>query len=211
MKAGFTEVVTANSEVLFSSGFLDLSAEPMVVSIPDMGSRFWIAQLEDWWSDNLDSVGSRATGTKAQSFALVGPNWTGTLPAGMTKRQFQTNNAWLLIRFRVKSSDPNDVAAAEQLQDQIDVRPLSKFGTDWKPPVKVEVRPPIGNKAPSEQVETMDPVQYFAKVAEVLGKNPPKPADTAAVKNLRSSAWCRDRSSIPLRSQPTNARPWALA
>ena len=64
-------------DTLYSLAQLDLSQEPMVLSVPEMGDRFWIMQLIDAWNNVPHAPGSRAVG---RNFAIVGPAWKGTLP-----------------------------------------------------------------------------------------------------------------------------------
>ena len=73
-------VVGLNVDTLYSLGALDLAQGPMVLSIPEMGNRFWIMQLIDAWNNVPHAPGSRTVGGNGGNFAIVGPNWNGTLP-----------------------------------------------------------------------------------------------------------------------------------
>ena len=78
-------IVGLNVDTLYSLAQLDLSKEPMVLSVPAMGDRFWIMQIIDAWNNVPHAPGSRTLGGKGGNFALVGPGWTGTLPEGVTE------------------------------------------------------------------------------------------------------------------------------
>jgi len=78
----FTDVVSANADTLYSFAWLDLAQEPIVLSVPEMGERYYLMQLLGAWTDVFASPGSRTTGNGRGDFAIVGPRWTGTLPAG---------------------------------------------------------------------------------------------------------------------------------
>ena len=54
----------------------------MVLSVPDMGKRFWLMQIIDAWNNVPHAPGSRTVGSRGGNFAIVGPTWKGTLPAG---------------------------------------------------------------------------------------------------------------------------------
>lgn len=71
-----------NNDTLYSTAWVDISKEPMILSHPDMpDGRYFTFQLAGFDSDNFDFVGKRTTGSKAGNFAIVGPDWQGELPA----------------------------------------------------------------------------------------------------------------------------------
>src|ERR1700677_1336764 len=94
--ASFKQVVRANVDTLYSSAFLDLSKEPVVLSLPDTHGRYHLLPLFDGWTDVFASPGTRTTGDGAGSFLIAGPDWTGTPPAGMQVLRAPTNMVWLL-------------------------------------------------------------------------------------------------------------------
>ncbi|HMK20824.1 MAG TPA: DUF1254 domain-containing protein, partial [Terriglobales bacterium] len=79
--AAFKEVVRANVDTLYSSAFLDLSAEPIVLSVPDTHGRYYLLPMLDAWTNIFASPGKRTAGTTAGNFAITGPGWTGSFPA----------------------------------------------------------------------------------------------------------------------------------
>jgi len=72
-----------NQDTLYSMAWVDVGDEPVILSHPDMGNRYFTFQLASMDSDNFAYVGKRTTGGKAGSFAIVGPGWKGRLPAGV--------------------------------------------------------------------------------------------------------------------------------
>ncbi len=185
VKAGFRDVVTVNTEVLFGSAFLDLRKEPMILSVPDMGARYWIAQMQDWWSENLDSAGSRLTGNQAQSIAIVGPGWQGSLPAGMIVRRSATNNLWLLPRLRVNPQSQADVQQAREKLEQFRLVPLSAYGKpDWTPVVDVPPRPPFAMAAPVVQLLSLQGERFYQELAQAMLANSPHAGDAAMLEAM---------------------------
>src|SRR5881398_511675 len=61
-----TAVVTPNSDTPYSFAWLDLRAEPIVLSVPAIEKgRYYSVQLEDGNTFNFGYIGSRATGNEA--------------------------------------------------------------------------------------------------------------------------------------------------
>ena len=118
-------VVGFNADTLYSLAQLDLSQESMVLSVPEMGDRFWIMQIIDAWNIVPYAPGSRTVGGKGGNFAIVGPAWKGTLPQGITEMRVPTNLA--MIGGRTYTGDPDDYATVHALQDRYKLAPLSQF------------------------------------------------------------------------------------
>ena len=77
-------IACANQDVVYGAGFLDnLDKEPIVFQVPDFGDRFWVYALYDARTDQLSNIGKQY-GTKPGFYMVVGPNWKGETPKGIT-------------------------------------------------------------------------------------------------------------------------------
>jgi len=136
--ASFKQVVRVNVDTLYSSAFLDLAEEPLVLSVPDTHGRYYLLPLFDAWTNVFATPGTRTTGNSANSVLIAGPDWSGTAPSGMQVLRSPTNMVWLLGR--TQTNGPGDYAAVHAVQDGYKLVPLSKFGTSYVPE-KVAVDP----------------------------------------------------------------------
>lgn len=71
--ASFKDVTAPNADTLYSTAWLDLAKEPYVLSLPEMGGRYFLMPMLSGWTDVFEVPGKRTTGTKAQSYAITGP------------------------------------------------------------------------------------------------------------------------------------------
>ena len=92
------EVTAPNADTLYTLAWLDVTKEPWVLSLPDMQDRYFLMPMLSGWTDVFQVPGKRTTGTKAQTYAITGPNWKGTLPPGVTEYKSPTGMVWILGR-----------------------------------------------------------------------------------------------------------------
>ena len=81
-----TAVITPNSDTPYSLLFVDLRAEPIVLSVPAVEKeRYYSVMLCDGNTFNYGYIGSRATGNDPGDYMVVGPEWNGETPRGIKK------------------------------------------------------------------------------------------------------------------------------
>ena len=174
--ASYRDVTAPNADTLYTTGFFDVGKEPWVLSIPDMKGRYALLPMLDGWTTVFQVPGKRTTGTGAQTYAITGPGWKGSLPAGVKEYKSPTSMVWLLGRIYCTGT-PEDYAEVHKLQDEFKLVPLSSYGKPYTPPEHT-VDPSIDMKtAVREQVNRMDAVAYFTLLCKLMKDNPPATAD----------------------------------
>jgi hypothetical protein len=174
--ASFRDVTAPNADTLYTQAFIDVGKEPWVLSIPNMNGRYALFPMLDGWTTVFQVPGKRATGTAAQTYAITGPGWKGTLPSGVKEYKSPTNIVWMLGRIYCTGT-PEDYAEVHKLQDEFKLVPLSSYGKPYTSPAGT-VDPSIDMKtAVREQVNRMDAVAYFTLLCKLMKDNPPAAAD----------------------------------
>ncbi|MGE0223217.1 MAG: DUF1254 domain-containing protein, partial [Acetobacteraceae bacterium] len=178
--ASYRDVTAPNADTLYTIAWVDVGKEPWVLSLPEMKGRYALFPLLDGWTTVFQVPGMRTTGTGAQTYAITGPGWSGTLPPGVKEYKSPTSIVWMLGRIYCTGT-PQDYAEVHALQDQVRVVPLSAYGKPYTPPAAT-VDPSIDMKtAVREQVNRMDAVSYFKLLSELMKRNPPSQADMPAL------------------------------
>ena len=149
-----------------------------------MKGRYFLFPMLDGWTNVFQVPGKRTTGTGAQKYAITGPGWSGTLPAGVTEYKSPTSGlVWVLGRIYCTGT-PQDYKAVHAAQDQVSVVPLSSFGKPYTPPPGVVDTKLDMKTAVREQVNALDGVAFFKLLAELMKTNPPAADDAPMMAKL---------------------------
>ena len=171
------------TDASYVGAWLDLTEEPVVLSVPSSDGRYYVIMLEDAWTNDLSSVGSRTTGDGPGDFAIVGPGWNGTLPSNVTRIQSSTNS--LMLAARAQLNGPADLPATAAFLDNITVTPLSAWKTNSTPPATVPVTssmtPDALASTSAAYVANMSPEAFYSRLATAMGGNPPSSVDTPVI------------------------------
>jgi hypothetical protein len=188
--AGVKAVVRPNFDTLYSSGWLDLTKEPVIVSVPDTNGRYYLLPMLDMWTDVFASPGWRTTGTAAGNFIIVPPGWRPDLKDRLIDQlpkdtqRIDAPTAYVWIIGRTKTDGPQDYDAVHKIQAGYKITPLSQWGKAPEP-VQVKIDPTINMKTPPKiQVDTMSAGKYFAYAAELMKLQPPHITDQPIIAQM---------------------------
>jgi hypothetical protein len=189
----FRQVIRPNADTLYSGAWLDLSQEPVLLHVPDTKGRYYLMQLMDAWTETISVPGKRTTGTGEGWFAIVGPDWKGTLPPHVERIDCPTNTAWLLGRTQTNGAADYDFVHA--IQGGYKLVPLGQYVAAHSSDAQTsEPSLPLstvmalqarrGAAPPPVQVEHMSAVEFFRLFTELLKRNPPHHGDEPMMRQL---------------------------
>jgi len=168
-------VVTPNSDTPYSYLWLDLRAEPIVVTMPKIEPhRYYTGQIVDLYTYNTAYLGTRAYGNDGGTFLLAGPDWSGEKPAGV-KDVIHIETQFAYILFRTQLFNMADPPKVNKIQDQYKAQPLSAFLHQPASPA-----PPAVNWPRPAEIEKPSP-DIFPIVDFLFQFCPPNPSETATL------------------------------
>jgi hypothetical protein len=165
-----------NNDTLYSIAWLDLSKEPVILSVPDVGDRYYTMEIASFDSDNFAYVGMRTTGTKVGNYAIVGPSWKGQLPAGVQQlTPSRTPSAFILGRTLLRG--PDDLPALRAVMAEYKLTPLSLWGKPGvQAPESYDVLKPFDRKT--------DPLADWKTMNATMAENAPPTRHELLVKQF---------------------------
>ena len=167
-----TAIVTANSDTPYSMMWMDLRAEPIVLTLPAVDPwRFYHVQLVDLYTHNFAYLGKRATGSQAGSYLIAGPGWMGDMPSGVEK-VLRSETAIAYAIYRTQLFGPGDIENVKRIQAGYKVRTLSVFLGGPSPPAAS----PIAWPKPDPQTMTQTP-EIFRYLNFLLAFGPAHPSE----------------------------------
>jgi hypothetical protein len=181
-----TFVTYPNQDVVYGNGFFALDVEPVVIQVPDFGDRFWVYALYDGRSDQFGHLG-KPYGTKRGFYLLVGSNWRGSAPAGVTEVVRSPVELANAIPRIFLNDTAEDRAAVRPLVNQVVAYPLAEFDGQMKT-VDYAGLPHFPAPPPSSgggETKWVVPEKFFEVLPTVLDDVPPQPGEEAIYANLR--------------------------
>lgn len=168
------DIVTPNNDTPYSWAWLDLRAEPMVVSVPAVPQdRYYVMQWIDLFTQNFAYIGVRSTGFGAGNYMITGPKWKGKKPAGI-RQVFKAETDIVGTLTRTALHGPEDIAAVKALQAQYKLQTLSGFLKQPAAPAAPPISFPPYDKAKARTHDFIGYLNFLLQFAD-----PPDPAEVA--------------------------------
>ena len=146
------DIPSPNKDTPYSWAWLDLRAEPIVLSLPDVPEpRYYVNQWFDMYTHNFAYTGVRTTGRKAGNYLFAGPNWNGEVPANITK-VFRSETHFIGTLTRTELDGASDIAAMQAVQEQFKLAPLSQFTGQSAPQAAPQVDWPVWDAKQGEGI-----------------------------------------------------------
>jgi len=173
-----TFVTCPNQDVTYGAGFTALDKEPTIFQVPDFGDRFWVYALYDARTDEIAEIG-KPYGTKPGFYMIVGPNWKGEKPAGITGVVRSSTELVFAVPRIFKDETAADTKAIQPALSQIQFYPLREF--DGKMKTKDWSKLPNFPAPPSSGGETkwVVPEKFYDQLPGVIKLVPPLPGEEA--------------------------------
>src|SRR5271156_5667689 len=178
-------VTCPNQDTVYGAGFQRADTIPVVLQVPDFGKRFFVYQIVDARTNSFGQIGKQY-GTKPGFYAIVGPNWKGTIPAGITGVLHSPTDLVATFPRVFQDDTPEDKAAIQPLLNQIVLYPLSEFDgkmktMDWKSTPSFPAPPSTGG-----ETKWVIPEKFFDELPIILKQVPPMPGEEALYATFQS-------------------------
>ena len=178
-------VACPNQDVVYGAGSLALDLSPVVVQVPDFGDRFWVYQMVNLRTDGFAQLG-KMYGTTPGFYMLVGPDWRGEIPKGITKVFRSSTNTGFAAPRVFQDDAPEDKKAVQSVLQWITLYPLADYDgtmkrTDWSKLKKVPAE--ATGDAESKWVF---PEKFFDQLPLILADAPPLPGEEARYAEMRA-------------------------
>jgi hypothetical protein len=188
-------VACPNQDVVYGAGSLALDRSPVVIQVPDFGDRFWVYQIVDLRTDSFADIG-KMYGTTPGFYLLVGPNWKGDVPKGITQVFRAPTNTGYVVPRVFQDDTPDDNKAVRSVTQQVMMYPLSEFdgkmkSRDWTTLPKA----PPAAQGGAEEVKWVVPEKFVDELAVALADAPPLPGEEARYAQVRAMLDAAKRDS----------------
>ena len=179
-------VIRPNADTIYTTAWLDLREQPMVLSLPAVPDRYYVIPLYDAYTNQFYSFGPRTTGSAAGDYLIAGPSWSGSVPQGITAVvRAPTPTVWVIGRTLVRG--PDDLSNAVAVTTQYQLIPQDQYGTSYTPPSNVPVQPPDPDfvASPVTSAPGFQSPEFFGVMQPFILANPPPANQQPLVASFR--------------------------
>jgi len=188
-----------NTDTVYSSSWLDLRAEPVVLSTPDFAEhRFQNIQIEDVYTHNIVNRGTRTHGNAGRRYLIAGPYWQGPVPDGIDEVIVgESVLLKLFARILVEGKD-EDWDELHRLQDGFQLATLSDWSGQPAPTPAAPLDWIVPNENP-KRLEACSPA-FIGYLNFVLGLCRPHESERELLARFGSigigPGWAFDASAL---------------
>jgi hypothetical protein len=163
----FRTVVRPNNDTLYSIAWLDLTDEGQVLSVPDMGERYYVMPFMDAWTNVFATVGTRETGIQEGDYLITGPHWKGDVPEGLPQIKAPTNMVWLIGRIQINGD--LDIAPVSAIQKRFKLASQTQWlAGEIQAFYTSDDHNLAQSISPNKQVEAMTSTEFFTELSRLL-------------------------------------------
>jgi hypothetical protein len=187
--AQFKDVVRPNVDTLYTTAFISMKEGPWVFEMPVNEKRYELMPFMDAWTHVFASPGTRTLGHQSVTYLLVGPQWEGQAPLGMTLLKSPTDMVWLIGR--TQTNGEADFATVHELQNRLRLTkwpqpPNSQSAStdshrDTQAVWQVSSEP---NLPPVAQMRALSTPEFFNRLMQLMVSNPAATADAPLLQRL---------------------------
>ncbi|HVW99112.1 MAG TPA: DUF1254 domain-containing protein [Candidatus Babeliaceae bacterium] len=184
----FTTVVSPNVDTLYSIAWIDLSHGPLILQVPDTKGHYYVMQFLDAWTNTFANPGTRTTGSQAQQFILIGPDYKGVIPEGYTEIRAPTPLVWIIGR--TQCDGLQDFKAVHQIQQGYRLMPFNNtlknniLGNNVMKVPLLLILDDAKSISPNEIVDGMDAYTFFTLMMRLMKINKPADKDIVLLKKI---------------------------
>jgi hypothetical protein len=211
--AQFRRVVRPNFDTLYSSAWLNLFDEPIIMSVPDTNGRYYLLPIYDMFGEIIATPGKRTTGTSANNFAIIHQGYVGNIPPNISVIYCTTAYAWIIGR--IQTNGVSDFPNVHHIQNGITLTPLSTWlsstNDSFEHKNDVPPAPATALLPPPVQISQMSSEEYYTYGLQLLHSFSPHVTDWSIIMRLQSlfsisiSCSCKDCVSPLLLAQSTSS------
>ncbi len=187
--AQFKDVVRPNVDTLYTTAFISMKEGPWVFEMPANDQRYELMPFMDAWTHVFASLGSRTTGNRGATYLLVGPQWMGEVPKGMSLLKSPTDMVWLIGR--TQTNGTVDFATVHALQNRLrltKLHGLSETPSANSDSQKLAIPVWQASSAPAippvAQMKAMSTPAFFNQLMQLMVSNPPAAEDAPLLARL---------------------------